>query len=478
MRTLYDGSQDEGERTSDQVLGVFLAPFAVDGTDDGAVRLAAINEGRLRDFVVTHRDRFPGLVELLGQLDQPGSADRDGPVVLVNLNLRSVTAGGSESIFSRTVQAIVNGPFWEPCQSCDHRARCPLKHNVDTLADPVSGAAATERLRRLVDLVRLRRRRHLTMRDVRSFIAHVLFRDRDCHEVAELLALGDGRAIVDLAYFQAPGGLGMPPETALERGAELLAEFDVAATVNPSDDRALAVGRGPARMGFPRRESDYPHELITRAYEDAGAGAEADADAVRWAHSALRRLVFFERRDEGWLHMLPYQQLQTIERALGPDGGPVRSRLRDRLVRGLSASQGLVTAPGDTASLWLAAGGDTEGVRGYRRFPAADFDIHVAAPSLPYVETEPDRLDLVHTPSGTSLVIDLDVLELLERLHDGYLPSIDEGRGLLVHVQLFLNRLRALSTQELLLFTDGGLHRITAQPGGAVELIEVPEGVQ
>ncbi len=478
LRTLYDGSQDEDERTSDEVLGGFLAPFAAGAADDGAVRLAAINEGRLRDFIMTHRDRFPGLIELLGELDQPGSRDRDGPVVLVNLNLRSVTAGGSGSIFSRTVQAIVDGPFWEPCQSCDHRARCPLKHNVDTLADPVSGAAVTERLRRLVDLVRLRRRRHLTMRDVRSLISHVLFRDRDCHEVAQLLALGDGRAIVDLAYFQAPGGLGIPSETALERGAELLAEFDVAATANPSDDRALAIGRGPARMGFPRRESDYPHELITRAYENAGAGADADAVAVRWAHSALRRLIFFERRDEGWLHMLPYQQLQTIERALGPDGDSIRSGLRDRLVRALSASQGLVTAPDDMVSLWLAAGGDTEGVRGYRRFQAADFDIRIVAGSPPYVESEPDRLDLVHTPSGTSLTIDLDVLELLERLHDGYLPSIDEERGLLVHVQLFLNRLRALSTQELLLFTDGGLHRIMARPSGAVELTEIAEGTQ
>jgi len=193
------------------VLRGFLAPFAERGTDDGAARLAAVNEGRLRDFISTHRDRFPSLVELLAELDEPGSRVGDDTVMLVNLNLRSVTAGGADSIFSRQVQAIVGGPFWEPCRTCDHRARCPIKHNVDTFADPVSGGEVTERLRRLVDLVRLRRRRHLTMRDVRSLVSHVLFRDRDCHEVAELLASGDAMAVADIAYFQAPGGLGVPP---------------------------------------------------------------------------------------------------------------------------------------------------------------------------------------------------------------------------------------------------------------------------
>jgi serine/threonine protein kinase len=472
LHTLYDGSQDEDDRTSDEVLREFLAPFAIDGGDDGAVRLAAINEGRLRDFVGTHRDRFAGLVDLLAELDEPGSRTGDA-IMLVNLNLRSVTAGSADSIFSRQVQAIVGGPFWEPCQTCDHRARCPIKHNVDTFADPVSGGEVTERLRRLVDVVRLRRRRHLTMRDVRSLISHVLFRDRDCHEVAELLASDDPLIVADVAYFQASGGLGVPPETMLERGAELLAEADVAAVASPSDDRTLATGRTPPRMGFPRRESDYPYELVARAYEDAGTGVEADVDLVRRAHAALRRLTFFERRDDRWLDMLPYRQLRELERALAADGTGIRAELLGRVVQALSAAQGMGAAPNGGGALWLAAGGGPSGVRGFRRFAATEFQLHVAVRNLPYVEAEPDRLDLVHVPSGTVLPVDLDVLELLERLRQGYVPSVDEGRGLLVHLQLFFNRLRALASSELLLVTEQGLRRIAARPGGVVELSEV-----
>jgi hypothetical protein len=132
-----------------------------------------------------------------------------------------------------------------------------------------------------------------------------------------------------------------------------------------------------------------------------------------------------------------------------------------------------MTAQSGQTALWLAAGGGTGGVRGFRRFPTSDFRLRVAAPELPYVETEPDRLDLVHFPSGTVLPVDLDVLELLERLREGYMPSVDENRGLLVHLELFFNRLRALSNSELLLLTEEGWRRIATGPGGVVELSEV-----
>jgi Protein kinase domain len=480
LRTLYDGSEDEqgaSQRTSDEVLGEFLAPFAADGREDGAVRVAAINEGRLRDFIGMHADRFSGLLDLLGELDEPGRTRRD-ELLLVNLNLRSVTAGGADSILSQQIRVIVEGPFWKPCQDCDFRTRCPIKHNVDTFADPDSGAEVTERLRRLADLVRLRRRRHLTMRDVRSLISFVLFRDRDCHEIAELLAGPDPMAVVDLAYFQAVGGLGIPPGTALEQNAALLAEADVAAVANPADDRALATRKDIARLSFSRRESDFFHQQIAEVYEQAGRGYEADREGVLRAHAALRRLAYFERRDERWLEMLPYKQLPEMERALAPEGGPDRTALRDRLVQALSAAQGMGSPLDHQVALWLAtgdAGDGSDGLRGFRRFPAGDFELRIAHAAAPYLEAEPDQLELVCQPgrADSVLPVDLDVLELLDRLREGYMPSVDERRGLLVHIELFFNRLRVLANRELLLVADERLYRIAAQPGGIIELTEV-----
>ena len=205
---------------------------------------------------------FPELArDVIATLDDPTTPMRNG-VVVVNLNLRSVTFGGEKSIFSRQLRAITDGPFWEPCNHCDYRSRCPLKHNVDTFRDDTSGPAVTERLRTLVNLVRLRRRRHLTMRDVRSLISHLLFRDRSCVEIATLLDSSKTDDLLDITYFQGIGGLGVQQDSELERGASLLSEIDVARVANPEDDRAIARGKGPRQMSFPKRESAYPSELI------------------------------------------------------------------------------------------------------------------------------------------------------------------------------------------------------------------------
>ncbi len=100
--TLYDGSQDEGDRKSDQILLEFLAPYHINAsasTCTGAsTRLAAINEGRLRDFLLTHRDEFGAFArDIIAALDDPSSSLPGEDVVLVNLNGRSVSHGGGGS---------------------------------------------------------------------------------------------------------------------------------------------------------------------------------------------------------------------------------------------------------------------------------------------------------------------------------------------------------------------------------------------
>src|SRR5260370_15879380 len=57
--TVYDGSQDEDDKASDEVLHTFFAPFAAQGGSDGLVRVAAINEGRLRHFGLGFLDPSP-----------------------------------------------------------------------------------------------------------------------------------------------------------------------------------------------------------------------------------------------------------------------------------------------------------------------------------------------------------------------------------------------------------------------------------
>jgi len=488
--TLYDGSQDDGTRTSDDVLRDFFAPFAIAAPDAGeaegdaapearGVRIGAINEGRLRDYLVTHRGRYGHLApDIIAALDDATLAVPRDDVVVVNLNLRSVTAGGADSIFSRQLRRIVDGPFWEPCAACDYRARCPLKHNVDTFSDETSGAAVTERLRALVDLGRLRRRRHLTMRDVRSLIAHVLFRDRTCEEIPALLASDDPFDLIDLAYFQGPGDQGVPAGSALERGAALLAEVDIALVANPEDDYALAHGGGPRLMSFPTRSSeDYQRELIRAARERAGSGYAGDARRARRAHEAARRQAYFERADDGWLTMLPYDRLTFFKQALDPAAEARRAALRDEVIEALSSYEGMGAARRQGA-LWVAMAGEGDSrarniFRSFRRFPSDELDLRVATVTAPYIEAEPNHLVLVHTRGPAQLDLDLDLVEVLERLKQGYAPSPEEGRGFLVNLALFKHRLLAAPATELMLTTGGTLLRIAVGDArGSVVLSE------
>jgi hypothetical protein len=98
FETNYDGSQDEEDVENDKVLGRFFAPFSgpqLAGLDGGQARLIAINEGRLLDFLEhgAARTEFGGLRRFVKEaLD---GADPPEGALLVNLNLRAVTAGGA-----------------------------------------------------------------------------------------------------------------------------------------------------------------------------------------------------------------------------------------------------------------------------------------------------------------------------------------------------------------------------------------------
>lgn len=478
--TLYDGSQDEEDRTSDEVLRDFLGPFAIDVGGAGAVRLAAINEGRLRDFLLSHREPFRFLANgVISTLDDPGQRPFGDDIVVVNLNVRSVTAGGTDSIFSQQLQRIVTGPFWAPCQTCDYRARCPIKHNVDTFRDTTSGPAATERLRTLVDLIRLRRRRHLTMRDVRSLISHILFRDRTCLEIAEELTDDNPLTVVDLAYFQAVGGHGVPENSLLERGAALLAEVDLGLVANPDDDRTIARGGGPRLMAFPERSADnYMAERIDEARQKAGSGYDSDVPAARRAHEAARRRFFFERADDGWWSMLPYGGLRDFQdRLLSSDDGTNHAELLGNVIAAISMSEGIPDQRHAANALWLATRDDSPiDYRCYRRFPLTEFSLHPVRIRSPYVESEPDRMELIHEPGGARLTLDIDLLEVLDRLREGYVPSQDEGRGILINLALFKQQLLAVPSHELLILDGERVLRIgTGTQPGLITLSTVDE---
>lgn len=487
FETNYDGSQDEGDVESDEVLARFLAPFAgttLGGLDGAHVRLIAVNEGRLLDFLShsAHKDRFGGLREfVLRALDAREAAPERA--LLVNLNLRSVAAGGVESLVEQQLRALTDAELWKPCETCSHRARCPLKFNADTLRDDVSGAAVRARLRRLFEVVHLRRKAHVTMRDLRSALSWVLLRDHGCDDVARLIKQNATEALVDLHYADALADRGRVGRHGVDdRLVAVLREADPGRVNAPQLDRRI--DRDPQAavpwMTFEQR-AQTPHAVLkdqtknaARHGDDLSLGkllAQRRALTERW-----RRWAYYERRDDGWRDMLPYRSLRDLEDVLAarpsPTDGtrPYAERLRDNVIEAISLSEGLRHPLLLRKYLALRVSRVKDpSIRSYRLFPKDAFNVIVPTYGKlgEYLECAPDALELTADANlgRARLRISLDLLEMLELIRSGYRPSPADLQGMFVNLLIFRNELMNLAFDRIVVTQDEqDLYEINASP--------------
>lgn len=474
LRTNNDGSQDEGERRNDDVLAAFFGPFA-DGTaaDASETRLIAINAGRLVDFLEGHRSEFAGLGTIVhaALTGAPGG----GGIAVVNLNQRSLVAGGGKGgvpVFDHVLAQLTQGRLWETCQGCDLARECYAPHNAATFAHPSAGPKVTRRLRDLLRLVHLRGQLHVTLRDLRSALAFMLTSGRDCGEIHALYREGDAAQILASFYFNSWLGRA---DTA-DRLLRLMRELDVALVPDPALDRRLAA-LGPAAdhgMMTIDRRGDYDQRLLVAAFEQAqraGSAALGATDpAVAYLASARRRFYFECVDDDRARSALPFR---SMDRFLGWLARPaeLEARIPD-LIAAINAGEGLpdqALADGGLALAIRDVPGGT--IRSYRLFPRESLSLAVAGTSARrYVEGEPDGLDLLaYGPGGQAarLRIRLDLFELLERQREGYLPSVADLQGRYLELLIFKNELSATPYQEVVLTTgSGGAHRIRREPDG------------
>lgn len=489
--TNYDGSQDEGDRANDDVLAHFFLPFAgptLAGLDGPEVRLIAINEGRLLDFLAhgTKAAQFAGLRKFVH--DALAGAATPSAALLVNLNLRAVTAGGNKSLVERQLKAMLQPQIWAPCQGCGLRDRCPIKHNADSLEDVASGTATRERLRRLFELVHLRRRAHVTMRDLRSALAYMMLRDQGCDDIARLLARSDGRVTEDLARLYYPNAFAdadaeigrsaqvadnqraaAGDERAVDRLVRRLREADVGLVNSPALDRRLDYAPETAVpwMTYERRSPEgwKVVQALQRNAPSPGGGTPLPGlfDARRRLLANWRRWAYFERRDEGWRDMLPYRSTRLLERIVlrrdDEDFAEACEELRNNVIDAISFSEGVQDARLRSRYLALKITRVKEGkIKSYRLFPKESFRVEVAAtpPAARFLEYAPDAVELVaEGGSGVArLRISLDLLEMLELIRNGYRPTTTELQGLFVNLLIFRNELLTTTFDRVLITAD------------------------
>ena len=193
-----------------------------------------------------------------------------------------------------------------------------------------------------------------------------------------------------------------------------------------------------------------------------------------------RRRVFFETRDTRWKSLIGYQAGERMMRLVTGEDDP--AKLLPSLLVAINRGEGLSTPERIGGNLALQVREVPNGtVRSYRLFSADDFELRIQdhAKDATYVEHMPDGLVLSYQPDeqqAAELVINLDVLELLDRLNRGYRPSTEEKQGFLLNLTVFKNVLGSAPYHEVLLTTTGhDFSRIRRHPDGRLQLERLSE---
>lgn len=468
----YDGSQDEDDKLNEDVLAEFLTPFngLNDYTQASEGRVIAINEGRLVDFLTTK----PELKKLQDNIEeyfyQEGHAELLPGLMVINLNLRSVTArdGNSPSLLAQQVKKLTRPEIWTKCDGCPIADRCYIKYNVDTFQDSSAGGEVINRLEWLVRTIVYKRELHITMRDLRSMIAWMLTRDYSCEEVKQLVEYVKTENMPEYYwqyyYFNLTAPEAWPSQSfplpgleSQDRLVKLLRETDIAGIALPAYDRDLYY-RNKLKNDY-LIFSDRTRSLL-KDFNDANfiiPAYEVKSDIIRMQvtgrHKSFVRHQYFEGKLE-FKRRLPYRYASKFEEQLRCENESALVETMQDLARAISASEGCDNVSLTGGYLLLASSNAGDPIsKSYRRFPLSEFELFVNKTDhlTKYIEYESDSLTFRHkTDKFIQLTVSLDLYEMLQYIRAGFSPSVNDLKGKFIELQIFKNLLEAKTYTEIL----------------------------
>lgn len=469
-QTLYDGSQDFEGSANDAVLGAFFREFEGDKPPAGAfTKIIAINEGKLRDFVLNKRKYGWLGRQVNNHLNYADFVTHDS-LIFVNLNLRSVVDNDPKdpSIFDLLLDKLLTPSFWRPCapENCDDSDRCPIRYNISNFSDAKRSVELRRRLRQLLLGVHFRKTRHITMRDLRSILSLTLFGKMPCAGVHS--ALAKKTVMTKGFYYNAIFG-----SDEKDRIAQLLSDMDVARVCNPKLDNFIHFHApdSPEVMdlfisGENTYRADIPHLLAL--YQNRPEGTQDDnpdrRENARLYHAAMRRKIFFEGDETKmsaaglptWKELLPYRQfdrfLHVIETAADE-----HDTLRDEITLAVSKSERIYNETVGSEHLCLrSTTAKRNQTKSFYGFPASDFEVVVKDVGVKgsYIEHLPNCLYYRHKDQSAELEIPLDLFEILCRIHDGYVPTASEIRTFFLNLEMFKRRVTTKRSDHIFLTED------------------------
>lgn len=476
----YDGSQDQEDNANDEVLESFFEPFEniKDFSRAKEGRIIAINEGRLVDFLMAS-NKHQYLYNLIDQyFYNEGHFKLPEGVMIINLNLRSVVAdtdnGGS--LFRKQVKKLTNKALWTKCEGCSLANKCFIKYNVESLNDSAAGDEVITRMEWLLRTVSLKRELHITMRDLRSFIAYTLTRDHECEDISKLYeaAVGKPENYWQYYYFNITDP-SLDDSGKQDRLIRLLRETDIGEVPIPETDRNLFFDRHQAKefIEFSEREFSLIDQFNKVKSEELHLPVHEKTDEllerIRNVQKSYIRHHFYEGKSSlikpenpkskgmpSFMLRLPYHSVFKFVQLL-QDKNTGKETIQN-ISRAIALNEGCDNTNIDQNSLVLAATEVTDPFsKSFRLFNLNDFELKVNNTEhlVKYLEYEPDSFIFKHKiESHIKLTISLDLYEMLYFIQQGFSPSLNDIRGKFVELIIFKNLLKNLNYNEVVVTRD------------------------
>jgi hypothetical protein len=328
------------------------------------------------------------------------------------------------------------------------------------LNDSAAGDEVINRLEWLIRTIVYKRELHITIRDLRSFIAYMLTRDQSCDNVVQLLQTIDDKEITEEVYWEfyyfnisSRGMEEVLPSQ--DRLIKLIRETDIAQVAIPSIDRDLyfkKLEEGDYLIFENRKVSllgIFNGRNIRKIVSEQDQGS---LNLSKARHKSFIRHHYFEGEYD-FMKRLPYQSLGKFYGKL--NGNEVdMEETKCSLAYAISCSEGGWNKDISANYLLLSSTQIKDPFSSsYRRFALSDFELlsNKNEKLVQFTEYENDSLIFRHKENKyIQLTVSLDLYEMLDYIERGFNPSINDLRGRFIELQVFKNLLQSKVHTELL----------------------------
>lgn len=308
---------------------------------DGRVTVICANEGRLREVAGVDPHALTVVLEQIAEGLRTGSGSSEHGVFVLNLNAQSVAAEDGALVSQLLDRWVADGRRWSVCAACAAEPLCPIRENRRLLAEDERAEIRREKFGELLRIAE-RTGTIVTIRELLVTIAFALTRGLRCSDVHTRVQQGpvDRQWQWEYLFHEAIfGRMGL-----LRKSSPGLRAPAAMSRIDPGNHADRRIDETLDADGGGHHFRPYDPTVDTTGIEWRDQPPyQVRADQLRLTRFLRRRAFFDEESSRGAAMVGLRWATEFAFVASGQEEDHSRIRgIRDRLVKGLSAVQGLV----------------------------------------------------------------------------------------------------------------------------------------